>query len=189
MFANSLQVSRKRFAWHLHRVLRSFALLGGIGLGALAFAVAFYFFVVRPLDVLVVTLRGKSADTQAHARGVSAMSPRQLPIRQLELFYESFPKMKEIPSVLARLHEAAMMQGVILEEGEYRMVRADSDKLVRYEMSLPIKGDYVHLRKFLSKTLSDMHYISLDSVDFQRQKISDPVLEAQVKITLFLVED
>jgi hypothetical protein len=47
----------------------------------------------------------------------------------------------------------------------------------------------MRMRKFLSKALADIPNISLDSVEFQRQKISDTTLEAQVKMTLFLLDN
>jgi hypothetical protein len=33
---------------------------------------------------------------------------------------------------------------VTLEQGEYHLARNGSDKLARYKIVLPIKGDYLH---------------------------------------------
>lgn len=54
---------------------------------------------------------------------------------------------------------------------------------------MQIKGDYLQLRKFLSQSPTDLHCLVLDCVEFHRQKINDTVLEAQVKMTLFLFEN
>lgn len=175
----------KLLAWHSRRTLEQLGLPGVAGLALLAFCAMFYFSAATPVGKEVRSLTSEAA--QADVRRTSG-PVRQLPDRQLEAFYESFPKVVSAPDALARLHEAAVMQGVTLEQGEYHLVRNGTDKLARYEMTLPIKADYLRLRKFLAQTLVDMPYVALDGVEFQRQKISDTTLEARVKMTLFLVE-
>lgn len=175
----------QRLAWHSRRTLEQLGLPGVAGLALLAFCAMFYFSAAVPVGKEVHALN--SEVTQAEVRRAS-VPVRPQPGRQLEAFYESFPKVVSAPDALARLHEAAAMQGVTLEQGEYHLVRSGTDKLARYEMTLPIKADYLRLRKFLAQTLVDMPYVALDGVEFQRQKISDTTLEARVKMTLFLVE-
>lgn len=175
----------KLLAWHARRLLEQLGLPGVAGVALLAFCAMFYFSAAVPVGKEVRSLEAETA--QADVRRAS-VPVRQQPDRQLEAFYESFPKVVSAPDALARLHEAAVMQGVTLEQGEYHLVRSGTDKLARYEMTLPIKADYMHLRKFLAQTLVDMPYVALDGVEFQRQKISDTTLEARVKMTLFLVE-
>lgn len=176
-----------KLIWYMRRTLEQLGFPGVVGLGLLVFCAAFYFSALVPLKQEVHSLRAMQAVAQAEQHQ-KLISVRQQPAGQLDSFYKSFPDVKDAPDALSRLHDAAVLQGVTLAQGEYRFVHNDSDKLVRYEIALPIKGDYVQLRKFLTRVLVDMPYVSLDEVAFQRQKISDVILDAQVKMTLFLLE-
>lgn len=177
----------KLFVWHIRRTVEQLGLTGIAGLSLLAFCAMFYVANEVPLREEVQALQHEAVAMQARSRPTPEQV-RQQPNRQLEAFYESFPAVKTAPDSLGLLHQTALEQGVTLEQGEYHLVRNGADKLVRYEISLPVKSDYMHLRKFLSRLLVDMPHATLDSMDFQRQKISDTMLDAQVKLTLFLVE-
>lgn len=155
------------------------------GIGLLIAGAMFYLSVLGPLRQEVRALKKQSAVVPAKP---TAEQIQQQPDRQLQTFYATFPKVKDAPDALEKLNDVAVTQGVNLAQGEYHLVRNGADKLARYEIALPIKTDYLHLRKFLSRLLADMPYVSLDSIEFQRQKISDATLDAQVKMTLFLVE-
>lgn len=177
----------KRFSWCARRTVEQLGLPGITGLGLLTFCAMFYVANEAPLRKEVQSLQHEAVVMQARSKPTPEQV-RQQPNRQLEAFYESFPAVKAAPDSLGLLRQTALEQGVALEQGEYHLVRNGEDKLVRYEISLPVKADYMHLRKFLSRLLADMPHATLESVDFQRQKISDTMLDAQVKLTLFLVE-
>lgn len=177
----------KQLTWHVRRTLEQLGLPGVAGLGLLVFCAMFYVSAVVPVGKEVRLLQAGQVAAQAHARSAAEVK-RQDPAAQLDSFYKTFPDVKDAPDALERLHDAAVLQGVELEQGEYHLVRNESDKLVRYEIVLPIKGDYMRVRKFLAQALVDMPYVALDGVEFQRQKISDTSVDAQVKMTLFLIE-
>jgi hypothetical protein len=149
---------------------------GVVGMGLLVFCAMYYFSAVLPMNKEVRLLTSKAA-AQPHIR---REAEQVTPDKQLASFYHSFLNVKDVPDALEKLHDAAMVQGVTLEQGDYHLVRNGTDKMVRYEIEMPIKGDYLHLRKFLSQALADMPYLALDSVEFQRQKISDTILDAQI---------
>ena len=176
-------ISLKYLSWHLRRSLERLGLLGVAGLGILAFSAMFYFSGLRSEQDELSALRSELVAIQ------TSVASRKLPQAedQLNTFYEFFPAVSTVPdTLLAKLHEAAFANGVMLDQGEYRVERKEREKLVRYGVLLPIKGDYVHIRKFLSQALVEMPYASLDSIEFQRQQVSDATLEAQVKMTFFL---
>lgn len=177
-----------KLTWYSRRTLEQIRLHGVAGLGLLAFCAIFYVSSQVTLVTNVQSLRSELAESKVHP-GLNADSLSQLPEKQLTAFHQTFLNVKAAPDVLETLHEAAVVQGVTLEQGEYHLLRNSPDKLARYQIVLPIKGDYLHLRKFLSQILTDMRYASIDSIEFQRQKASDTVLDAQVKMTVFLNEN
>ena len=176
------------FIFRIHRTLEKVDHAGMLGLGALVCSAIFYASNQAPLLTSVKALRSELAESKTHSHHEIELAS-QSPEKQLTAFHQTFLNVKAAPDVFEALHEAAVVQGVTLEQGEYHLVRNGPDKLARYQIVLPIKGDYLHLRKFLSQILADMHYASIDSVEFQRQKASDTVLDAHVKMTVFLNEN
>lgn len=174
-----------KIVWYSRRTLEQIGLPGVAGLGLLALCAIYYFFAVMPANKAVCTLNSEAAVQMKSHREADRVSPA----RQLTSFYRVFPRVKGATDALEKLHDAAMLQGVTLEQGEYHLVRNGADKLARYEVALPIKGDYLHLRKFLSQALTDIPYLSLDSMEFQRQKVSETTVDAQVKMTIFLADN
>jgi len=54
-----------------------------------------------------------------------------------------------------------------------------------YRVTLPIRGTYAQIRRFVGTTLKDMPSASLDALRFKRKGIGDPQLEAQVRLTVY----
>jgi hypothetical protein len=56
-------------------------------------------------------------------------------------------------------------------------------------VNFPVRAEYLQIRKFLNQVLSDIPSASLDNVSFQRRNISSPVLDSQIKLTIYLESD
>lgn len=176
----------KFLLWHTRRALSRLGFAGVAGLGLLVFAALFYIFSSLPISKEVQALKQEASAKQVRSQTDVEQTALQ-PGAQLEKFYQSFPGAKTVPDTLQKVYRIAAAQEIELDEGDYNLVRNDDDKIARYEMSFPVKGDYMHLRKFLARLLVDIPNASLDSVDFQRQKIGDTMVDAQIKITLYLL--
>jgi hypothetical protein len=178
--------SLKYLVWQLRRLLERLGLFGVVGLGVLAFCAMLYFSTVLPEQKEVKLLQRELSAIPVPPSEKKELMPRD----QLKAFYEFFPSANTAPdTLLAKLHEEAFASGVELDQGEYRVERNEGDRLLRYGVVLPIRGEYLPIRKFLSQSLADIPYASLDKVEFQRQKITDATLEAQVRMTFFLVDN
>jgi len=53
-------------------------------------------------------------------------------------------------------------------------------------MSLPLKGEYQAMRRFLSDLRAEIPIVSLEQVQFERQKVGDPLVDAKVRLVIFL---
>lgn len=175
----------KFILWHARRAVDQLGLTGVAGLGLLVFCGMYYLAGLRPLQTEVKMLQRERAATQSAVLAGHQAQP--VAVDQLQSFYAAFPNIDTAPDLLASVHSNALAQGLVLDQGEYNLVRKQDEKLVRYGVVLPIKGDYVQVRKFLSRILADFPNISLDGVDFQRQNINETMIEAQVRMTLFMV--
>ena len=173
--------------WRMRRLLRAISWPAALAVGLLAFEAAFYF--AAPVPVLddqaklrseVVLLGRASAESRSHAGPIS--DPRT----ELAAFYAALPQPGNAPDLLRRLHRAARDQGLILDQAEYRPLPDPEGRLTRYQILLPARGTYPEFRRFLLKASGDLPGLAVDGINFQRQKIGDPVVEAQIKLTLFL---
>jgi len=110
------------------------------------------------------------------------------PEEQLGNFYAAFPVTRTAPDLLGRIFDAASRHGVTLAQGEYRVKRESGSLLTRYQISLPVTGHYLKVREFLGEALKQNPFLALDNVGFQRGKINEPVIEARIQLSLYLIE-
>ena len=53
-----------------------------------------------------------------------------------------------------------------------------------YRVTLPIRGTYAQMREFIGATLSGIPIVSVDALGFERKKIGETQIEAQVRLTI-----
>ncbi len=175
-----LRYLRARFAGGIAR----FGWPGILGLGLGVFACAFYASALRPDASRLAELRRQSAQLQAQA-GERAASAPQTPAQRLALFYTRFPGRSDIPDQLQKIYAAAKEQGLELEEGDYRLAQGGEGALAQLQISLPVRGSYPQIRKFVDVALADDPTLALDRIEFERQKIGDAALQVKVRLTLY----
>jgi hypothetical protein len=90
---------------------------------------------------------------------------------------------------LDALYAAAAAQNLVLTRGEYRMTADRNGTLARYQITLPIQGSYLQIRRFVAQALTDVPVASLDDIRFKRDSIAATQLEATIKLTLYLNAD
>jgi len=158
---------------------------GVVGVGLLAFVAAFYFSAFRPEQMRLSELRfevAKLSDARARA---SAREPVSI-VDKLDAFYRDFPPSGHVSDSLKKIFAAADEQAITLEQGEYRAVRDSVGRLSHYRVILPLKGTYPQIRKFVASALAQVHSLSLESIQFERQKVGDPSVEAKVKLVMYM---
>jgi len=110
------------------------------------------------------------------------------PEEQLANFYAAFPARGAAPDLLGRIYATAARHGVTLSQGEYRPKRESGSLLTRYQITLPVNGHYLKVRDFLGESLRKNPFLALDHITVQRAKINDPMVEARIQLTLYLIE-
>jgi len=155
---------------------------GAIGIGILALCLPFYLADIRPAERAL-------REQRVAAERLRDRSPLQTVSAQdrggdLERFYLAFPAMSKLPDELERVYGLASASRLDLLHGEYRLER-HGDGLESYRMTLPVRGSYPDIREFVAATLKQMPYAAIDTLRFERKKIGDSELDAQLRITLF----
>lgn len=172
---------------YVRAVLLDLGWLGVVGIGMLAMCLALYFSALRPAEQRLGVLRdtvlqlGKLGGKQASiVEGVAA------PEEQLAIFYASFPPRSSVPGSLEKIYAAATIEGLTLDQADYKASHPSAGSMTRYQLNLPLKGEYSRINKFLVRVLRDVPSASLEKVLFERKKIDDPTVDATVTLVLHL---
>lgn len=130
------------------------------------------------------------AAQQAAARRLksrSALQPVSIDNRgdDLRRFYALFPSTGKIAPEMEKLWGAASSFKIDLQQGEYRLETSGTG-LARYRITLPLRASYQQIRQLVGFVLKEIPTMSIDGLRFERRKISDMQLDAQIKLTLYL---
>ena len=161
---------------------------GLLGVGLLLLALAALFSVVMPAQKELERSRlaqQQRAEQTARVQAGGSKKP-QSRADQLKTFYSAFPTEIAAADALQSIYDTANQNGVALPHGEYSMAVDKDTRLARYNITLPVVGSYEQIRGFIAAALAAVPALALEHVDFQRQKIGDPQLEAKLRLTLFL---
>lgn len=176
------------FVTSARRSLRRVGWSGMLGLAAMLASPAFYLAVVMPmqenartLEIAQQQLRRELAQNRA-TQAPAADSAET----QLKTFYSRFPAVSQSDAWLEKIYAAAEQQHIVLESGAYRLTPAEGGKLQRYQLTLPLKGSHIQIRRFLAAILNEAPAIALDDISFKRETIDMPTVNAVIKLTLFL---
>ena len=170
------------------RWLRRMDWPGVLAIGILAMCPAFYFSAILPEQQRLDTAR-HSAVALNEQLALDSKSPDSSKLStedQLAEFYRKFPGEGSSSQWLGKLVALAENRGLSLNDGEYKATRDKVGKLVRYQMTFPVKGQYPQIRKFLTDLPDSLPVVALENVQFERQKVADPNVEAKIKLVLYL---
>jgi len=161
---------------------------GAIGMAGLVLCLGLYFSVVQPAQQRLDTARYNASSMQERiARAGEVLKDKAHPLdEQLATFYSIFPSEHGVTDWIGKIAEIAQRDGLNLLEAEYKADRDKTGKLIRIQMRVPLKGEYQKIRKFLSDLRTEIPIVSLDQVEFERQKVGDSLVDAKVILAIFL---
>lgn len=154
---------------------------GVAGIGLLVFCLPFYFGSVAPLER---ELARRTAAAAAQRANVPLPVAAPEGVAELERFYRRFPTLDGLQGELEAVYAHARASKLQLAQGEYRLEKGVG--LAAYRVTLPVRGSYAQLRRFVGHILKDMPTASLDALRFDRKKAGDAQVEAQVRLTIYL---
>lgn len=168
--------------------LRRVGWAGILGLAILLGSPIFYAAMVMPMQEQIASLKVVQLqlrqDIEQTRRGEEKAAPTGE--MQLKAFYGQFPSLNRSDEWMAKIYAAAERQHIVLASGAYKLTGAETGNIQRYQITLPIKGSHVQIRRFLTDLLTEVPALSLDDISFKRETIDSPVVNAVIKLTLFL---
>jgi hypothetical protein len=175
--------------WHGANAARSMGIPGWLALGLIVVCAGVAAFVTVPLaaDTQRLVAEVESARQRQAAR--AEVAPPASPREQLDAFARRFVGETEIAPAIAQLQALARKRGVQLDQAEFRLFSEPTEPLSRYVIVLPVKAEYGAVRLFCRDALREMPAISLEEVNVRRADAKAPLLEAQLRLVLFVRPD
>jgi len=103
-------------------------------------------------------------------------------------FYATLGEKRHSEQQVKQLFDIAAKTGLALEQGDYKFSLDKASGVAAYQVTLPVKGAYSNIWQFSMQALSAMPFAALDDIAFRRETITEPVVEARVRFTLYLKE-
>lgn len=158
---------------------------GVSGIALLVLVGAFFVLALEPLEQEIGFMHNRLQGVRSKA----AMQARTFSLgdqqKELGMFFDSLPAEEEVTDILAKVYAIAEASGIGFKQAEYQLEDKDSPRM-EYKITFPVQGDYGRVRYFVSRVLAEYPAISLDQINFQRGRINDPALKAEIRLTLFL---
>ena len=180
----------RNLKWIAQNTLKNLGWQGLTGLALLASMLLLYFGVLLPAQSRLGQLQIDAALAKASMTKLAhdKRSKDSSAPDAVKAFYQQFPAKNSTPDWLGKIYTAAANQSLQLSQGEYKFIPSKAGKLGSYQINLPIKGSYVQIRKFIVQVLNDAPVASLDEISFKRETIGNAMVEAKVRLTLYLEE-
>lgn len=165
----------------LNAWLSRLGVAGVLGIGVLLACVGFYLSAIAP------AARELAAQRLAAERMRSRLPYQPVKARghaeELRRFYNLFPPVEQLTDELGRVYGLARESKLELTQGEYRLEKPVTG-LWSYRVVLPMRGTYPQIRGFVAAILKSMPIASVDGLRFERKRVGETVLDAQIRLTL-----
>jgi hypothetical protein len=175
--------------WYIRQSAVSASPFGWLAVALSLFCASFLFSVLFPLQQQLALLKSDAGSLTLPDKSLRRSTAAPASERALSDLYTFFPPQDGRVDAMEKIYAAAAKFNLNLDQGDYQLVQERDLKLARYEMVLPVRGDYVQIRKFVALALSEVPTLALDGISLTRQNITDPTVDAQLRMTLYLGAD
>jgi hypothetical protein len=161
-----------------------------LGLPGLLGAVVLVAAVVAFLSSRVVDDEtARLAQSTRHARSTNALPHQELDRASLDAAnLERLPDLlstfdesgNDISTILARAQEAHLTLG----SAHYQVATETSTRFKHYQVLLPVKDQYVTIRRFIATVLNSVPNAALQEIHVERPAVGDNTLDARIRFDL-----
>ena len=165
------------------------ARLGVAGVIGIALAVLAPIAIVVDLMSTRAALSFLSAKTNAdlNRSGLNALAIEPSTGQSVQQFEAMLPRITDVPGVLLRMREAAILHGVVLEEGQFKLSSESGSPISRYQMLFPAKAHYTQVREFLRDAMQANPTLALEQAALRRDDPNSEVIDTQIQFALYIL--
>ena len=163
---------------------------GFVGIGLLIFSLVIAWGLTRPLKLQSDAAQQRIENFSLSAKTIELAEVKRTQAPTLKNAainaMGQLPRHKEVTPVVMQLYELAQAQQIQATEASllYSVATASQGAFVR--ITLPVQGEYVALRKFLTSALNAFPALALSEVNFKREDPQQTLLTTQVRFVLYL---
>lgn len=186
----SFASSSAQFRWHMRRWVNALGKPGIFAIGLLVICGTWYLTSIWPMQQRFDDAQQALSRQQQNSTSAARIAgSKGTPAEQLQEFYRFFPNEHKSPELLEKLFSIAQQNGLQLNDGEYKVTRDKTGSLMRLGISLPVRGKYPQIRKFLSSLNKEIPNLVLEKVQFERKNIVDSTVQTKIALALYLVQE
>ncbi len=181
--------------WYLTYYAKKIGAWGLIGLGLIILSFLFYTTETPKIDALIketqVTKDKFLANFNSKHDDIVESTP-QTNFEEVNRFYQIFPKAVDLPQALATIYQVANQQRLALNSGDYKFNKikdsntSNEKKLTKYEIVLPIKGQYLQIQSFISEVLQKLPALALVDMQIRRENSMNQNVDARLVFVIFV---
>lgn len=172
--------------WYLRRGRDEIGRYGMLGFALLIAAAVALGTSVLPDHAALTAAKRELSRAATNAGRDAALTPVRLDLRTgLDRFYTQFPPAIGDLELIEKLYRAAAEAGVELDKANYELIEAPRQRLVRYRIDLPVRAEYLQIRRFVQSILEDLPNLALEQVSFRRTE-GDGRIQSVLALSLYL---
>ena len=190
--------------WQLRQIVKKLSLFGLLGLAITLSCGVFYASKIIPINDQILEYNESIQQAKLNNAEQKNLSipiknvPQQITNDDITKFYARFPDGTSLPKWLNLINETAVKQGLLLNRGDYKLTQIKSTpanstpansnpgQLSRYEIVLPVTGQYSQIRQFIAQVLYQMPALALSEMQIKRENTLSPKVEARLVFVLML---
>lgn len=199
------KLNLNNITWLMTSYARKLGVLGMLGLAIALCCCLFYTINFIPVQQQKLDAELKFSGLKNHPEkpvlseeSAGNISLNQSSAEDIQHFYAQFPNGESLPKWLRLIDENAAKQHLILNRGDYKLTQIKSKKLEvasaesspnalsRYEIVLPVTGQYSQIRQFIAQVLHDLPALALSDMHIKRESAQSPTVEARLVFVLLL---
>lgn len=175
---------------HLYRIRHHLGLAGMAGLAVGFSGLLIYLFAVLPVERQAQSGAERLSRMRSQPGITSVVEPSRMgEAETMARFYAQFPPMHNLPELLKKLHALAQKHEVALDRADFKFGSAEGERLLRYEITLPVKSSYPHLRSFIDEASRKLPTMGLSEITLKREAVGDNLVQARLNFVLYLADN
>ena len=181
-------------AWQLAKLSKQLGLIGGLGAALLLGSGLLYLSNITALNQQINDAKSalENASLTQEIKLNAAQSTVNNVADDIVAFKQNLPQVSSLHEWLALIDQAAVKQKLILNRGDYKYSKtkqsqiSDGFNLSKYEIVLPVTGQYSQIRQFIAQVLQLQPALALSDVKMTRDNTLSPNVEARLAFVLYL---
>jgi Tfp pilus assembly protein PilO len=182
--------------WFIANNLKKLGAWGIIGLCIIIASLLFYASKIPKIEILIKETQSAIEEANSALNSKNFAVDASAPLNnseEINRFYDIFPKAVALPQALTIIYQTANKQKLALNSGDYKFNKIketnnaiNEKKLTKYEIVLPIKGQYKQIRAFISDVLLALPALALTDMQIRRENSLNQNVEARLIFVIFV---